>query len=146
MERGCSDCQTERTATVSETQIRLDEDEIPTSDKHSLLVISDASFGNHPDGETIDMGYLSFLSMGFSAGESSLCSLLSWTACKVWMKVSSTETLSLFAALEQAVVMGHHITKILNKSPQFIKIEAFIDNKDAYEAIHSTIKILSGRL
>ena len=62
------------------------------------------------------------------------------------MKVSSTETLSLFAALEQAVVMGHHITKILNKSPQFIKIEAFIDNKDAYEAFHSKIKILSGRL
>ena len=42
--------------------------------------------------------------------------------------------------------MRHQITEILNKSPQFIKIEAFIDNKDAYEAIYSTKQILSGRL
>ena len=95
------------------------------------------------------MGFLIFLSTGFTPGKHSPCSLLSWTACKVQRKVSSTcvaETLSLLAALEQAIVIRNQIAEILNKTPEFIKIEAFIDNNDAYEAIYSTKQIMKGRL
>ena len=134
---------------LKQDSVKMKYQHLGATDKLRLSVFSDASFGNLPDGESSGMGYLIFLSVGFTAGKSSPCSLLSWTACKVRRKVSSTcaaETLSLLAALEQAIVMRHQITEILNKSPQFIKIEAFIDNKDAYEAIHSTKQILSGRL
>ena len=134
---------------LKQDSVKMKYQQLGATEKLTLTVFSDASFANLPDGESSGMGYLIFLSVGFTAGVSSPCSLLSWTACKVRRKVSSTcaaETLSLLAALEQAIVMRHQITEILNKSPQFIKIEAFIDNKDAYEAIYSTKQILSGRL
>ena len=53
------------------------------------------------------MGFLIFLSAGFTPGEISPCSLLSWTACKVQSMVSSTcasETLSLHAAFKQEMI------------------------------------------
>ena len=118
-------------------------------DELKLSVFSDASYGNLPDGESSGMGFLIFLSTGFTPGNISPCSLLSWTACKVQRKVSSTcaaETLSLLAALEQAIVIRHQISEILNKNPKAIKIEAFIDNNDAYEAIYSTKQMMKGRL
>ena len=48
--------------------------------------------------------------------------------------------------MEQAIVIRHQISEILNKNPKAIKIEAFIDNNDAYEAIYSTKQMMKGRL
>jgi hypothetical protein len=118
-------------------------------EKIKLSVFSDASYANLPDGESSGMGFLIFLSVGFVPGEESPCSLLFWTACKVQRKVSSTlaaETLSLLAALEQAIVIRHQVAEILNCSPESIKIESFIDNNDAYEAIYSSKQVMKGRL
>ena len=111
-----------------------------------LSVFSDASYANLPDGESSGMGYLVFLSTGYQPGISSPCSLLSWASCKLRRKVTSTlaaETLSLLAALEQAIIICHQIEEIIDMKP---KIEAFIDNNDACEAIHSLKQEMKGRL
>ena len=71
-------------------------------DELKLTVFSDASNDNLPDGESSGMGFLVFLSVGFNPGKVSPCFPLSWTACQVQRKVSSTfaaETLFLLAAL-----------------------------------------------
>ena len=70
-------------------------------DELKLTVFSDASYDNLPDGESSRMGFLIFLSVGFNPGKVSPCFPLSWTACQVQRKVSSTfaaETLFLLAA------------------------------------------------
>ena len=89
-------------------------------DELKLSVFSEASYGNLPNGESRGMGFLIFLSTGFTLGKHAPCSLLSWTACKVQRKVSSTcaaETLSLLAA------GNHHQTpdcRILKKTSKTI--------------------------
>ena len=111
-----------------------------------LSVFSDASYANLPDGESSGTGYLIFLSTGYKPGEFSSCCLLTWTACKVKRKVTSTlaaETLSLLAALEEAIVICHQLAEMIEFKP---KIEAFIDNNDAYEAVHSLKQETKDRL
>ena len=51
--------------------------------------------------------------------------------------------MSLLAALEQAIVVCNQIEEVIDIKP---KIEAFIDNNDAYEAIHSLKQEMKGRL
>ena len=111
-----------------------------------LTVFSDASYANLLDGESSGMGYLIFLSTGYKPGEESPCCLLSWTACKLKRKVTSTlaaETLSLLAVLEQAIVICHQLSEVLTFKP---KIEAFIDNNDAHQAVYSLKQEMKGRL
>ena len=111
-----------------------------------LSVFSDASYANLPDGESSGMGYLIFLTIGYQPGRDSPCCLLSWASCKLRRKVTSTlaaETLSLLAALEQAIVICNQIEEVIDRKP---KIEAFIDNNDTYEAVYSLKQEMKGRL
>ena len=111
-----------------------------------LSVFSDASYANLPDGESSGMGYLIFLTIGYQPGRDSPCCLLSWASCELRQKVTSTlaaETLSLLAALEQAIVICNQIEEVFDSKP---KIEAFIDNNDAYEAVYSLKQEMKGHL
>ena len=111
-----------------------------------LSVFSDASHANPPDGKSSGMGFLIFLSTGCQPGRDSPCSLLSWASSKLRRKVTSTlaaETFSLLAALEQAIVNCNQNGEVIDRKP---KIEAFIDNNDAYEAVYSLKQEMKGRL
>ena len=111
-----------------------------------LSVFSDASHANLPDGKSSGMGFLIFLSTGYQPGRDSPCSLLSWASSKLRRKVTSTlaaETFSLLAALEQAIVNCNQNGEVIDRKP---KIEAFIDNNDAYEAVYSLKQEMKGRL
>ena len=85
----------------------LKQDSLGRIDELKLWVFSNESYDNLPDEESSRMGFIIFLSVGFNPGQVSPCFPLSWTACKVQRKVSSTcaaETLSLHAALEQEMI------------------------------------------
>ena len=76
-------------------------------DERKLAVLSDASYDNLPDRESSGTGFLIFLSVRLNPGKVSPCFPLSWTACQVQRKVSSTfaaETLFLLAALLGQVI------------------------------------------
>ena len=56
------------------------------------------------------------------------------------------ETLSLKDALEAAVVIQNKLAEMLNIKTENIRIEAFVDNNDAVQAIYSTKQMIKGRL
>ena len=111
-----------------------------------LVVFSDASHANLPDGYSSAGGYIIFL-----VGNNKRSCPLAWEAKKIRRVVKSTlaaETLALVEAVDMAYYLGRILTEILyrNKSSCNIPIECFIDNKSLWENAHSTKGVSERRL
>ena len=103
-------------------------------------MFSDASLRGLSGKINSAMGYLIFLSDGYTPNEHSRCCILTWKSCKVKRVVTSTydaETISLELGLEEAIVLKDQLVKMTGFSTDLIEIEAFVDCKDTYEAVIS---------
>lgn len=110
-----------------------------------LIVYSDASYANLPDGVSSAEGYAIFL-----CGENGKCSPLYWCSRKIRRVVKSTiaaETLALVDAVDNAYYIGSIISELLfRKSSNVVSIECFIDNKSLHDNIQSTKSVCEKRL
>ena len=112
-----------------------------------LTVFSDASLRGLSGKIHSAMGYLIFLSDGYTPNQNSKSCILTWKSCKVKRVVTSTydaETISLELGLEEAIVVRDQLVKLTGFSEDLIKIEAFVDCRDTYEAIMSNKKFPKG--
>ena len=106
-----------------------------------LVVFSDASHANLPDGVSSAGGFIIFL-----VGSNKRCCPLAWEAKKIRRVVKSTlaaETLSLVEALDMAFYLGSILSEILSIK---IPIECQVDNKSLHENLHSTKNVTEKRL
>ena len=93
------------------------------------------------------MGYLIFLSEGYTPNRSSNCCVLTWKSCKVKRVVTSTydaETISLELGLEEAIVIKEQLIKLTGFEEDLIRVEAYVDCRDTYEAIMSNKQFPKG--
>ena len=77
----------------------------------------------------------------------SRCCLLTWKSCKVKRVVSSTydaETIALELGLEEALVIKNQLETLTGLRNELIRVEAFVDCKDTYEAIISNKQFPKG--
>ena len=112
-----------------------------------LTVFSDASLRGLSGKVHSAMGYLIFLSDGYLPNQSIRCCVLTWKSCKVKRVVTSTydaETISLELGLEEAIVLRDQLMKLTGFSEELIRIEAFVDCRDTFEAIMSNKKFPKG--
>ena len=103
-------------------------------------MFSDASLRGLSGKVNSAMGYFIFLSDGYSPNTKAKCCILAWKACKVKRVVTSTydaETIALELGLEEAIVIKNQLIKMTGLDENLIRIEAFVDCKDTYEAIIS---------
>ena len=116
-------------------------------DKWFITVFSDASLRGLSGKIHSAMGYLIFLSDGYTPNKSARCCVLAWKSCKVKRVVTSTydaETISLELGLEEAIVIKDQLVKMTGFDTDLINIEAYVDCKDTYEAIISNKKFPKG--
>ena len=112
-----------------------------------LTVFSDASLRGLTGKVHSAMGYLIFLSEGYTPNKSSNCCVLAWKSCKVKRVVTSTydaETISLELGLEEAIVIKDQLIKLTGFDEDLIRVEAYVDCRDTYEAIISNKKFPKG--
>ena len=112
-----------------------------------LTVFSDASLRGLSGKVHSAMGYLIFLSDGYTPNQNSKCCILTWKSCKVKRVVTSTydaETISLELGLEEAIVLRDQLLKLMGFKEDLIKIEAYVNCRDTYEAIISNKKFPKG--
>ena len=110
-----------------------------------LVVFSDASHANLPDGVSSAGGFIIFL-----VGDNKRCCPLAWEAKKIRRVVKSTlaaETLALVEALDMALYLGSILSEILHRSnSQRIPIECYVDNQSLWENTQSTKNVSEKRL
>ena len=106
-----------------------------------LVVFSDASHANLPDGYSSAGGFIVFL-----VGSNKRCCPLAWEAKKMKRVVKSTlaaETLALVEALDMAFYLGSVLSEIISVK---IPIECYVDNKSLWENTQSTKNVTEKRL
>ena len=116
-------------------------------DKWHISVFSDASLRGLPGKIQSAMGYLVFLSDGYIPNKQTKCCILQWKSCKVKRVVTSTydaETIALELGLEEALIIKDQIMKMTGFGEELIKVEAFVDCRDTFEAIMSNKQFPKG--
>ena len=112
--------------------------------KVKLVVFTDASHANLPDGYSSAGGFIIFL-----VGNNRCCPL-AWEAKKIRRVVKSTlaaVTLALVEGLDMAFYLGSILTEIVYKTNGCkIPIECFVDNKSLCENTYSTKNVTEKRL
>ena len=101
-----------------------------------LIVYSDASHGNLPDGVSSAGGHVVLL-----GGKDGNCSPISWSATRLKRVVKSTtaaESLAMLEGLEDAIYQQSILSELLTKGRNKIKIEAHTDSRNLAESIRST--------
>ena len=109
-----------------------------------ILLFTDASYGNINDGKDSTGSYVIFLIEPISGK----CAPLDWRANKTKRKANSTlaaEALSLSIGLDAAVGIRWQLREILGEDHK-LPITAIIDNKDTYDAVHSSTDVTERRL
>ena len=112
--------------------------------KAEILLFTDASYGNINDGKDSTGSYIIFL----IDPETGVCAPLDWRANKTKRRANSTlaaEALSLSTGLDAAVGIRWQLKEMLGKEYK-LSITAVIDNKDTYDAIHSSTDVSERRL
>ena len=112
------------------------------SSKWRIVVYSDASYGNMPDGYSSAFGYVIFLTDIYANSVP-----IAWKAGKIHRVVRSTlasETLALVEALDSAYYIATIIKELSGISD--LKIECFVDNQSLVENVHSTKNVSEKRL
>ena len=116
-------------------------------DKWHISVFSDASLRGLPGKIQSAMGYLVFLSDGYIPNKQTKCCILQWKSCKVKPVVTSTydaETIALELGLEEALIIKDQIMKMTGFGEELMKVEAFVDCRDTFEAIMSNKQFPKG--
>ena len=109
-----------------------------------LVVFSDASHSNLPDGVSSAGGFVIFL----VDSQSNACPLY-WESRKIRRVVKSTlaaETLAAADAIDSAYYISHILSQILFDSKLEIPIELFVDNKSLYDNVYSVKNVSEKRL
>ena len=111
-----------------------------------LVVYTDASYANIPDGVSSAGGNIIFI-----VGENNRCCPISWCSNKIKRVVKSTiaaEALSLVNGLDNAFYVGCLLSKIIfpQQKENGIPIISYIDNKSLFENVHATTLVSEKRL
>ena len=109
-----------------------------------ILLFTDASYGNINDGKDSTASYIIFL----IDPKSGVCAPLDWRANKTKRRANSTlaaEALSLSIGLDAAVGIRWQLTEMMGEDYK-LPITAIIDNKDTYDAVHSSTDVSERRL
>ena len=111
-----------------------------------LVVFSDASHANLPDGYSSAEGFIIFL-----VGENGRSCPLAWEAKKIRRVVKSTlaaETLAASDAVDMSYYLGTVLSEILFRvnDKNVIPICSYVDNHSVVENVHSTKRVNEKRL
>jgi hypothetical protein len=110
-------------------------------DKWKLVLFSDASFANLPDGTSSAMAYILFV-----VSPQAVCPI-SWVSKKIRRVVKSTlaaETLALQEGLEESIYMSKMLNDLFPKLK--FPVTAKVDCKDLVEGVYSTKPVTSKQL
>ena len=110
-----------------------------------LVVYTDASHGNLPDGVGSTGGFIVFLK-----GENDRCCPLYWESKRIRRVVRSTiaaETLAATEGIDMAIYLSNILSQIIyNGKPNCIPVTLYVDNKSLFENVHSTKNVSEKRL
>ena len=113
--------------------------------KCEIVVFSDASYANLPNGSSSAGGFLAFL-----VGENGRSAPIYWESKTMRRVVQSTlaaETLSATKAVDMAYYLGSILSQVLmNSSENKIRIKLIVDNKSLFDKVHSTKNVTERRL
>ena len=112
--------------------------------KCKLVVFSDASHSNLPDGVSSAGGFIIFL----VDSESNCCPLF-WESRKIRRVVKSTlaaETLAAADAIDSAYYIRDIISQIVSDTKIKLSIELYVDNKSLFDNVYSVKNVSEKRL
>ena len=112
--------------------------------KFKLVVYSDASHANLPDGFSSAGGFVIFL-----VGENGNSCPLYWEAKKIRRVVKSTlasETLAAVEAVDMAYYLGKMLSQILYNKEKKMTVELYVDNHSLYDNVYSVKNVSEKRL
>ena len=112
--------------------------------KYKLVVYSDASHANLPDGVSSAGGFVIFL-----VGENGNSCPLYWEAKKIRRVVKSTlasETLAAVEAVDMAFYLGNMLSQILYNKEKKMPVELYVDNHSLYDNVYSVKNVSEKRL
>ena len=113
--------------------------------KCKIVVYSDASYANLPNGSSSAGGFLAFI-----VGENGRSAPIYWESKTIRRVVQSTlaaETLSASKAVDMAYYLGSILSEMLMKSCEnVIPITLVVDNKSLFDNLHSTKTVSERRL
>jgi len=112
--------------------------------KYKLVVYSDASYANLPDGYSSAGGFVIFL-----VGENGNSCPLYWEAKKIRRVVKSTlaaETLVAAEAVDMAYYLGNMLSQILYDEERKLPVELYVDNHSLYDNVYSVKNVSEKRL
>ena len=118
------------------TKVKNDEFSVKFGDvgplqETKLLFYNDASLGNLSDGVSSSCWYVVFIT-----SEEKVCPL-SWGSRKFRSTIAA-EGIGLVGALEEAILMGSKNSDLAFPAGVRLPLHAVVDNKNLYNAIHST--------
>ena len=105
-----------------------------------LILFSDASYANLPDGISSSLGYIIFI-----VDCNNNCSVISWKANKIKRICRSTlaaEAMSLVEGLEECL----YLKEVMKELGFVLPIVAFVDNKSLQDSIYSSKLVDDKRL
>ena len=109
-----------------------------------ILTMSDAAFANLQDNVSSGCGHIILL-----MDPSQKCCPLSWKANKIKRVVRSTlaaEALALQEAIDCAIYLTELLREMLNKPYIRLPIESWVDNNNAFDAVHLTTQVSDAKL
>ena len=109
-----------------------------------LVVYSDASHANLPNGVSSAGGFIIFL----ADNKGNVCPLY-WESRKIRRVVKSTlaaETLAAADAIDNAYYLGEILSQFLFKNEKDIPIELYVDNRSLYDNVFSVKNVAEKRL
>ena len=107
-------------------------------DKWYITVFADASKGNMGNRVESTIAYLILLSDGYDKHKTKKCNVLTWQSRKarrVCVSTYDAEAMALNMGIQAGIVMKTHIKEIMNWGDEMIKVEAFTDCMDVYNAV-----------
>ena len=107
-------------------------------DKWHITVFADASKGNLGNKVESTVAYLIFLSDGYQVNKKKKCNILAWQSKKarrVCVSTYDAEAMALNMGIQAGIVMKQHLKEIMNWGDPMIKVEAFTDCMDVYNAV-----------
>ena len=107
-------------------------------DKWHITVFADASKGNMGNKVESTIAYLILLSDGYDKHKKKKCNVLTWQSRKarrVCVSTYDAEAMALNMGIQAGIVMKSHIKEIMHWGDEMIKVEAFTDCMDVYNAV-----------
>jgi hypothetical protein len=129
---------------IQSTEAKIMFPTLSNIDRCYILTMSDAAFANLQDNVSSGCGHIILL-----VDSEMKCCPLSWKANKVKRVVRSTlaaEALALQEAIDTAIYLRELLREMLNKPSLRLPIESWVDNNNAYDAVHLTTQVADTKL